>query len=277
MGLTVSMLAVLALGALVPGASDKAGSRKSAGDDPARRSVLPGAAYGVFVPAEANGFVFQRGYGNADTTNLVGYTFKATGRGYSSNIETMVGVDLYGRITGMKIVSHGETPGVGSKIAEVKPPKSALDVLRATSGTPVTRKVPLDLKGAWKGIIEIENVELMGELEQAVACRDTARVVALSPQVMAADWGAIPAGDDALTYRLAQSVIKSLREDVMPWWQVQFVGKSVAALVLAKDKSDKTIQAITGATLSSRAVTESVRNAMVQLAAAVGGFRETKK
>jgi len=276
-GLTASMVAVLALGALAEGASGKADRKMSPGDDLLRRSVLPGAAYGVFVPAEANGFVYERGYYSADTTDLVGYTFKATGRGYSSNVETMVGVDLYGRITGIKIISHQETPGMGSKIAEVKPPKSVLDVLGATSGAPVPRKVPMDLKGAWKGIVEIRDAGLMGELEKAVACGDTARVVALAPQAMAADRAPTPAGSDALTYKLAQSVIKKLREDVMPWWQAQFLGKSRAELVLAKEKSDKSIQAIAGATMSSRAVTESVRNAMVQLAAAIGGFKEAKK
>ena len=276
-GLMASMIAVLTLGALADGASDKADRKASSGDELLRRSVLPGAAYGVFVPARANGFVYERGYHSADSTDLVGYTFRATGRGYSSNVETMVGVDLYGRITGIKIISHQETPGIGSKIAEVKPPKSVLDVLGATSGAPFPRKVPVDLEGAWKGIVEIRDAGLMGELEKAVAGRDTARVVALAPQAMAADRGPTPAGGGALTYKLAQSVIKKLREDVMPWWQAQFVGKSRAELVLAKEKSDKSIQAIAGATMSSRAVTESVRNAMVQLAAAIGGFKEAKK
>ena len=276
-GLAVSMLAVLALVALAPGASDKADTRKPAGDDLLRRSVLPDAAYGVFVAAEADGFRYQQGYSSPDTTNLVGYTFKTTGRGYSSNIETMVGVDLYGRITGIKIVSHQETPGVGSKITEVKPPKSVLEVLRATSGTPPPRKVPIDLEGAWKGIVEIRDVELMGELEKAVAGRDTAKVVALAPQAIATDRGPIPAGSDTLTYKLAQTVIKKLRDDAMPWWQAQFVGKSMVELGLTKEKTAKSIQAITGATVSSRAVTESVRKATAQLAAAIGGFKETKK
>jgi Na+-translocating ferredoxin:NAD+ oxidoreductase RnfG subunit len=277
MGLAVGMLAVLALGASAPGASSKVDNRKSAGDDLLRRSVLPDAAYGVFVPAEANGFIYQQGYTSPDTTDLVGYTFKTTGRGYSSNIETMVGVDLYGRITGIKIVSHQETPGVGSKITEVKPPKSVLEVLHATPGTPLPRKVPIDLEGAWKGIVEIRDVELMGELEKAVTGRDTAGVVALAPRAMVSDCGPIPAGNGALTYKLAQTVIKKLRDDVMPWWQAQFLGKSMVDLGPAKEKTDTSIQAITGATVTSRAVTESVRKAMAQLAAAVGGFKETKK
>lgn len=36
--------------------------------------------------------------------------------GYSGNIEIMVGVDTAGAVTGLEILKHAETPGLGSKI-----------------------------------------------------------------------------------------------------------------------------------------------------------------
>jgi len=50
---------------------------------------------------------------------LAGVAFKVVAPdGYSGNIEIMVGVDAAGAVTGVEILSHAETPGLGSKIAE---------------------------------------------------------------------------------------------------------------------------------------------------------------
>ncbi|MBI5144967.1 MAG: RnfABCDGE type electron transport complex subunit G [Candidatus Omnitrophica bacterium] len=49
---------------------------------------------------------------------LVGIAFKATGKGYSSDIETMVGMAPEGKILAIKVISHNETPGLGSRVAE---------------------------------------------------------------------------------------------------------------------------------------------------------------
>jgi electron transport complex protein RnfG len=48
---------------------------------------------------------------------LVGRAFKVTSPdGYSGNIETMMGVTPEGKITGIEITAHAETPGLGAKI-----------------------------------------------------------------------------------------------------------------------------------------------------------------
>lgn len=48
---------------------------------------------------------------------LVGIAFKVVAPdGYSGNIEIMVGVDPEGRVVGIEILTHAETPGLGSKI-----------------------------------------------------------------------------------------------------------------------------------------------------------------
>jgi len=51
-------------------------------------------------------------------SETVGYVFTTTGKGYGGTIKIAVGIDTTGKITGMKIVEHSETPGLGSKAGE---------------------------------------------------------------------------------------------------------------------------------------------------------------
>jgi electron transport complex protein RnfG len=50
--------------------------------------------------------------------NPAGIAFKASAKGYSSDIETMVGLDPSGRITAIKVLAQNETPGLGSNVAD---------------------------------------------------------------------------------------------------------------------------------------------------------------
>ena len=52
---------------------------------------------------------------------LVGRIRIVEARGYSSTIKTMVGVDLVGKVTAIKILSQQETPGLGTRIEDIKP------------------------------------------------------------------------------------------------------------------------------------------------------------
>jgi len=50
---------------------------------------------------------------------LAGVAFKVVApEGYSGNIEIMVGITPEGTVTGIEILTHAETPGLGSKITE---------------------------------------------------------------------------------------------------------------------------------------------------------------
>jgi len=50
---------------------------------------------------------------------LAGVAFRVVAPdGYSGNIEIMVGVDPAGSVTGIEILSHAETPGLGAKITQ---------------------------------------------------------------------------------------------------------------------------------------------------------------
>ncbi len=47
-----------------------------------------------------------------------GVAFKVLAKGYSSDIETMVGMDRDGTINAIKVLSQNETPGLGARITE---------------------------------------------------------------------------------------------------------------------------------------------------------------
>jgi len=83
--------------------------------------VLPGAAQDAIFPVEKdNQVVFYKGFTSPDTAQFVGYAYSGRAAGYSSIIETLVGVDSTGKVIGIKVISQVETPGLGTKIAEVK-------------------------------------------------------------------------------------------------------------------------------------------------------------
>ncbi len=129
--------------------------------------AIPTADKDVIKPVyDDETIVYYTGYTTPDTSEIAGYAFVAYGPGYSSTIETMVGVDQAGKIIGLKVLSQTETPGLGTKVEEIK------------------------------------------------------------------------YGDDD------------------PWFSRQFIGKSAQSLAVDKDGGE--INSITGATISSRALTNSV-------------------
>ena len=125
------------------------------------------------------------GYKDTMRKELVGYAFVAREQGYSSQIETMVGIDTTGTIIGIKIMQQVETPGLGTKIEEIR----------------------------------------YGETS--------------------------------------------------PWFQDQFIGKKGIGLAVDKDKGE--IVSVTGATISSRAVTNSIKKGFQNLEQQISGFKKNKQ
>ncbi len=82
-----------------------------------RMLVLPeGKSYGEVTVLE-NGITYCQG--TDDSGNQVGYVFTAGAKGYGGTVSVMVGLDNEGTITGVEILSHAETPGLGANA--VKP------------------------------------------------------------------------------------------------------------------------------------------------------------
>ncbi len=114
-----------------------------------------------------NGMVYYEAYDEEGI--VVGWCLSLSGKGYGGDVDLLVGLDSDEKITGVKVLEHKETPGLGSKISDVK----------------------------------------YGQKESAFLS--------------------------------------------------QFKGKVAEDIVLVKGDSEDNIQAITGATISSRAVTDAVR------------------
>lgn len=87
----------------------------------ARQEVLPSAVN--FVPLEESEFneiasennkVNEVYIGKDASDGLIGYTIKSIESGYGGDIEIITGISVEGQITGMKVVRHSETPGLGA-------------------------------------------------------------------------------------------------------------------------------------------------------------------
>ena len=65
-----------------------------------------------------------------DSPEPRGYIYIAKKYGYSSVIETMVGIREDGTITGVRVLSQSETPGLGAKIVEIVSTRTLFSSLR---------------------------------------------------------------------------------------------------------------------------------------------------
>jgi RnfABCDGE-type electron transport complex G subunit len=279
----ITFVAALALGFVYQSAAPKIEEQKLITDQVAMRTALPEAACGVFVERKTADFIYYEGYRTADTTGFVGYVVKAAGRGYSSTIETMVGVGSDGKIAGLKVTHQQETPGLGTKIEEVTSTKTVLDAILELAGQGKAQKVAVDMVDT-SGTARCLDVELLdhplcGEVEKLVVEGDTSGVMDVAPKAfrLSPDDSATYFCSAPLAFDVSRTIIEKLREQVTPWFLKQFIGKSYGGLLVTAEKSDRYIQAITGATISSAAVTESVRKEIMQLEQAIGGFEGEDK
>ena len=58
-----------------------------------------------------------------------GYAVEVTPTGFGGSIDMIVGIDADGNVTGVSVISHAETAGIGTKIVAAKPNKNGVGVL----------------------------------------------------------------------------------------------------------------------------------------------------
>ena len=75
--------------------------------------------------AKAQGGTVSELYGGTEA----GYVAKVAASGSQGTITMMVGIDANGAITGISVVSHSETSGIGTKVVENKPNAAGTPVL----------------------------------------------------------------------------------------------------------------------------------------------------
>jgi len=83
--------------------------------------------------------------------NLIGIAFKTSAKGYSSIVETLVGMKKDGEISAIKILNQNETPGLGSRVTEpsftsrfTNKNVSDLDKVDAITGATISSKAVIE-------------------------------------------------------------------------------------------------------------------------------------
>lgn len=59
-------------------------------------------------------------YEALNENNVVGHVIKVTTKGFHGPVDFVIGISNDGKISGIKVLSHSETPGLGAKISEEK-------------------------------------------------------------------------------------------------------------------------------------------------------------
>lgn len=80
-------------------------------ENSSRSLVLPQAQEFSEVTTLENGITYCTGTNGSDA---VGYVFTSSAKGYGGTVSVMVGTDTNGTVTGIEILSHDETPGLGA-------------------------------------------------------------------------------------------------------------------------------------------------------------------
>ena len=195
----ISMITAVGVGVTYVTTKEKIRQKEEARRMEALLTVLPGLEgqpQEVTPPGVAPEEKVYRGLDKDQ--KIIGYAALGQAQGYSSTIKTMVGLspDMQ-KVLSIKILTQGETPGLGTRVMEI-----------ATTKT------------LWK--------LLMGG-------------------------GASPAAAEPLT----------------PWFQEQFKDKALNQLTVVRESDPARIQAITGATISTKAVVASVENGVKKIKATV--------
>jgi len=119
--LIITVVAATALAAIYNVTKPRIDAQKQLAIDNALTEALPNSPREAIEPVTRDGEVeYYLGYESMQKQDTVGFAYIARGAGYSSVVETMVGVDTTGKIIGMQVLSQQETPGLGTKIIEVK-------------------------------------------------------------------------------------------------------------------------------------------------------------
>ncbi|MBE6052518.1 MAG: RnfABCDGE type electron transport complex subunit G [Clostridium sartagoforme] len=66
-------------------------------------------------------------YEAVNGNDVIGYVMKVTSKGFHGAIDFVVGISNEDKVTGIKVLSHSETPGLGAKITEDKFAKRFID------------------------------------------------------------------------------------------------------------------------------------------------------
>jgi len=97
----------------------------------ALKQVMPESIGDRIEPVKRDGEIKYWKVFKSGGAEAQGYIYIAKKYGYSSVIETMVGIKKDGTITGVRVLAQNETPGLGAKIIEVVSTRTLFSALKA--------------------------------------------------------------------------------------------------------------------------------------------------
>jgi electron transport complex protein RnfG len=137
-GFTLALICIIAAG-LLSGVNlltkSKIISQAQAEEEAGLREVMPLAVHFEAVKPKDDILYYKA---HDKEGKLIGVAFKASGKGYSSTIETMVGMLKDGTITAIKVLSQNETPGLGARVAEPEFTGQFKDLMNISSVNAIT-------------------------------------------------------------------------------------------------------------------------------------------
>jgi len=123
-------------------------AQAQAEESSALKEVMPEAV--DFKPVSSEGTVLYYNAIDAGGTRA-GVVFKASGKGYGGQVDTMVGMTPEGVLTAIKVIAHTETPGLGSRIAQQDfigrfsgKPLGSIGSVEAISGATISSRAVID-------------------------------------------------------------------------------------------------------------------------------------
>ena len=145
---TISVVVALLLAFTNSITKDKIAANKIKEQNVAKQEVLANATQFIETEfSDETGLVKAVYQGKDSSGAMVGWCVSVTPSGYGGELDLMVGIFPDGTISGMKVVSHSETAGLGAKAAEPKfseqfagmPADGTLTVIK--SGTPKENEI----------------------------------------------------------------------------------------------------------------------------------------
>jgi electron transport complex protein RnfG len=114
----ISLIAGFAIGKANYRTKDRIAAKQQAARQGAIDAVFP-EGFKIKEMNDDGGILPQKYWIAFSDDKLSGYAFEMAGSGYAGDIRFMVGVGLDGKILGLTVLEHHETPGLGSRVNEV--------------------------------------------------------------------------------------------------------------------------------------------------------------
>ncbi len=120
--LIISVIAAMSLALTNEVTKDKIIEQRAMANELAKMQVLPEATRFEDVTGEMATEIIENyapiveayiGYGSSD--EIVGYVFKSKPTGFGGPMDVVTGINLNSEVTGLRVGSHQETPGLGAK------------------------------------------------------------------------------------------------------------------------------------------------------------------